>query len=473
MNFLSRFQQYIHHHNLFQQQDHLFLAVSGGVDSVVLVDLFAKAGYNFSIAHCNFQLRGEESEGDETFVRSLGEKYKVQVWVKKFDTDDYATENKLSIQEAARVLRYEWFEEIVNGQRSMVNSENSAAALATHHSPLTTHVFTIHLLTAHHADDNNETLLMNFFRGTGLHGLTGIPVSYGHIKRPLLSFTKEELLQYAAENNLQYREDSSNQSSKYTRNFFRNELIPAIEKVYPQVKQNLQDNIERFKSIDVLYQLATQQLIKKLCKPKGAEVHIPAKQLLQYNNRALIYEIIKPYGFTEKQIAEVEKLAVAETGKFIRSPILAFRIIKNRAWLVIAPAEDPEVGHVIVEGPGTIGFVLGLLEVTQTSVSNEQNPNSKIQIPNSNSEVLLDAKHIAFPLLLRKWKTGDYFYPLGMKKKKKLARFFIDQKLSKTEKENVWVLESNKKIIWVVGHRIDDRFKLTETTQSVIRLTLK
>ncbi len=465
---LSRFQQYIQQHNLFQPKDQLLLAVSGGVDSVVLVDLCAKAGYNFSIAHCNFQLRGEESEGDELFVRSLGQKYNVEVLVKKFETAAYATEQKLSIQEAARVLRYEWFEEIVNGQWSMVNSENSASALATHHSPLTTH-----LLTAHHADDNNETLLMNFFRGTGLHGLTGIPVAYGDIKRPLLSFTKEDLLQYAAENNLQYREDSSNQSSKYTRNFFRNELIPAIEKVYPQVKQNLQDNLERFKSIEVLYQLATQQLIKKLCKPKGAEVHIPAKQLLQYNNRALIYEIIKPYGFTEKQIAEVEKLAVAETGKFIASPILAFRIIKNRAWLVIAPAEDAEVGHVIVEGPGTIGFVLGLLEVKQTSVSNEQNPNSKFQIPNSNTEVLLDAKHIAFPLLLRKWKTGDYFYPLGMKKKKKVARFLIDNKLSKTAKENVWVLESNKKIIWVVGHRIDDRFSLTDSTTTVLKLSLK
>jgi tRNA(Ile)-lysidine synthase len=464
MNLHSRFQQYIQQHHLFQPKDQLLLAVSGGVDSIVLVDLCAKAGYNFSIAHCNFQLRGEESEGDEAFVRSLGEKYKVQVWVKKFDTEDYATEQKLSIQEAARVLRYEWFEEIVNGQRSMVNSENSAAALATHHSPLTTHVFTIHLLTAHHADDNNETLLMNFFRGTGLHGLTGIPVSYGHIKRPLLLFTKEDLLHYAAENNLQYREDSSNQSSKYTRNFFRNEIIPAVEKVYPQVKQNLQDNLERFKSIDALYQLATQQLIQKLCKQKGAEVHIPVKQLLQYNNRALIYEIIQPYGFTEKQITEVEKLAVAETGKFITSPVLHFRIIKNRAWLVIAPAEDAAVGHVIVEGPGTTGFAAGLLEVKQI-------PNSKVQIPDSTKEALLDVKQITFPLLLRKWKAGDYFYPLGMKKKKKVARFLIDHKLSKTQKENVWVLESNKKIIWVVGYRIDDRFKITAATTSVLQMT--
>ena len=474
---ITALQQYIQQHHLFQPKDQLLLAVSGGVDSVVLVDLCAKSGYQFRIAHCNFQLRGEESEGDEAFVRSLGEKYNVEVLVKEFDTDKYATENKLSIQEAARVLRYEWFEELVlrltpssdeliEGSSSFRPTETSDEAAPTHHSPLTTHVSSTHLLTAHHADDNNETLLMNFFRGTGLHGLTGIPVSYGHIKRPLLSFTKEELLQYAAENKLQYRDDSSNQSSKYTRNFFRNELIPAIENVYPQVKQNLQDNIDRFKSIEALYKLTTQQLIKKLCKQKGAEVHIPAKQLLQYNNRALIYEIIKPFGFTEKQIAEVEKLAVAETGKFIHSPVLAFRIIKNRAWLVIALAEDAELGHVIVQGTGTTGFAAGLLEVKQML-------NSQLPIPNSNTEVLLDAKHITFPLLLRKWKTGDYFYPLGMKKKKKLARFFIDQKLSKTDKENVWVLESNKKIIWVVGHRIDDRFKLTDATQSILQLTLK
>ncbi|NCU05355.1 MAG: tRNA lysidine(34) synthetase TilS [Chitinophagaceae bacterium] len=465
MSFLSCFQQYIQQHHLFQSKDQLLLAVSGGVDSVVLVDLCAKSGYNFSIAHCNFQLRGEESEGDEAFVRSLGAKYNVEVLVKKFDTAAYTTEQKLSIQEAARVLRYEWFEELVVRQTPSSDelTEHKFSSRPTRASDAAAPT---HLLTAHHADDNNETLLMHFFRGTGLHGLTGIPVAYGHIKRPLLSFTKEELLQYAVENNLQYREDSSNQSSKYTRNFFRNEIIPAIEKVYPQLKQNLQDNLERFKSIDALYKLATQQLIKKLCKEKGAEVHIPAKQLLQYNNRALIYEIIKPYGFTEKQIAEVEKLAVAETGKFITSPILAFRIIKNRAWLVIAPVEDAELGHVIVEGPGTTGFAAGLLEVKQI-------PNSQSPIPNSNTEALLDAKHIAFPLLLRKYKTGDYFYPLGMKKKKKLARFFIDQKLSKTEKENVWVLESNKKIIWVVGHRIDDRFKLTDSTTAVLKLSLK
>ena len=284
--------------HLFTPKDKLILAVSGGADSVVLCELCKQAGYDFSIAHCNFQLRREESERDEEFVKGLGVKYSVEVIVKKFETAQYASESKISIQEAARALRYEWFDELVDSFRS---------ESGTHHSP-----FTIHLLTAHHADDNNETLLMNFFRGTGLHGLTGIPVSYGNIKRPMLSFYKEEILLFAKENNLEFVEDSSNLSSKYTRNFFRNELIPAISKVYPKVNENLQDNISRFKEIEKLYLFSVGELKKKLCKQKGNEIHIPVKQLTGLNNRALIYEIISEYGFNEKQVDELIKLAASD-----------------------------------------------------------------------------------------------------------------------------------------------------------------
>lgn len=454
------FQQYIQQHHLFQSKDQLLLAVSGGVDSVVLTDLCHNAGYQFTIAHCNFQLRGEESDADETFVRSLGEKYQVEVLVKKFDTEQYAATNKLSIQEAARALRYTWFEEIVNSQSSTDNGEKQGKGSHTHHSSLITH-----LLTAHHADDNIETLLMNFFRGTGLHGLTGIPVGNGHIKRPLLSFSKQELLDYATEHGLQFREDSSNQSSKYTRNFFRNEIIPAIENVYPQVKTNLTDNINRFLEIEQLYKLSTQVIIKKLCRVKGNEVHIPVKQLLQYKNKALIYEIIHPYGFSEKQIDEVLKLAESDSGKYIDSPAFHYRIIKHRHWFIISPVQSVESATIIIEEKDAeVLFEEGRLTFRKIDVS-------KVELTSPNNIAMLDAKEIGFPLLLRKWKTGDYFYPLGMKKKKKVARFLIDAKLSKTQKEKVWVLESNKKIIWVVGHRIDDRFKLISSTKNVLQIS--
>lgn len=451
------FQQYIQQHHLFQPKDQLLLAVSGGVDSVVLTDLCHKVGYQFSIAHCNFQLRGEESDADELFVRSLGEKYKVEVLVKKFDTEQYAATNKLSIQEAARALRYTWFEELVNGEWSMVNGQSPGE---THHSSLITH-----LLTAHHADDNIETLLMNFFRGTGLHGLTGIPVGNGHVKRPLLSFTKQELLGYATEHGLQFREDSSNQSSKYTRNFFRNEIIPAIEKVFPQVKTNLTDNINRFQEIEQLYKLSTQAIIKKLCRIKGKEIQIPVKQLLEYKNKALIYEIIHPYGFSEKQIEEVLKLAGSDSGKYIDSPAFHYRIIKHRHWFIISPVQSVESAIIIIEEKDTeVLFEEGKLSCRKIDASN-------VELTSPNNIALLDAKGIDFPLVLRKWKTGDYFYPLGMKKKKKVARFLIDNKLSKTQKEKVWVMESNKKIIWVVGHRIDDRFKLIPSTKDILQIS--
>ena len=455
MNLIDDFKKNVKHNNLFLPKDQLFIAVSGGVDSVVLCELCKQAGYDFTIAHCNFQLRGEESERDEQFVKELGLKYGVEVAVKTFETEHYATENKISIQEAARNLRYEWFGELVNSQLSIVKSRSEEI----HYSPLT-----IHLLTAHHADDNNETLLMNFFRGTGLHGLTGIPAANNYIRRPLLNFSKEELLAFAKENDLSFVEDSSNQSSKYTRNYFRNELIPAITKVFPQVKENLQDNINRFKEIEKLYQFSVVELKKKLCRYKGKEIHIPVKQLMNFNNTALIYEIIAEYGFNEKQVDELVKLAGSDSGKFIQSPDSTYRIIKHRHWFIISPTQTVEADNIIIEEKDkVIDFALGKLLIEKSS---------NIKQESSDSTISLDAKEIEFPLLLRKWKTGDYFYPLGMQKKKKINRFLIDQKLSLSAKENVWVIESNQRIVWVVNYRIDDRFKLTASTTDVIRLTL-
>ncbi len=307
---------------------------------------------------------------------------------------------------------------------------------------------------------------MNFFRGTGLHGLTGIPSSINYIRRPLLSFSKEELLAFAKENKLDFVEDSSNQSSKYTRNFFRNEIIPAISKAFPQVKENLQDSINRFKEIEKLYQFSVAELKKKLCKSKGKEIHIPVKQLMGYKNKALIYEIISGYGFNEKQVDEVVKLAASDSGKYILSPDNNYRIIKHRHWFIISPVIATESEIIVVEvGDKQILFSLGTLSIETTVTTNNKPPTTKFI-------ACLDNKEVIFPLLLRKWKTADYFYPLGMKKKKKLNRFLIDQKLSKTEKENIWIIESNQRIIWVVGNRIDERFKITDNTKAVFILTL-
>jgi len=440
MNLPEKFKSQIRQQGLFSANDKLLLAVSGGIDSVVLCELCKQASFDFSIAHCNFQLRREESERDENFVTALGKKYGVDVRTKKFETEKFAFDNKLSLQEAARKLRYEWFSELVASSNE--------------------HLF---LLTAHHADDNIETLLMNFFRGTGLHGLTGIPVKNTYIRRPLLYFSKEDLLDFARKNNLQFVEDSSNQSVKYTRNYFRNELIPGIQQVFPEVKQNLADNIKRFSETESLYRLAVGNILDKLCRKTGEEIKIPVKQLMEYKNRTIIYEVISGYDFTEKQVDEVIKLASANSGSYLVSPGNKYRIIKHRHWFIISPVASKISENILIEkGCREIQFLSGKLKIDFI----------KSTSPGTDTSIAyLDAQKIQFPLLLRRWKPGDYFYPLGMKKKKKLSRFFIDLKLPLSEKEKIWVLESNQRIIWVLGLRIDDRFKITTSTKEVLRFS--
>ncbi len=438
MDLLKEFQQYIKQHDLFHSKDKLLLAVSGGVDSVVLCELCKQAGYDIIIAHCNFQLRGTESDRDEKFVKELGNKYGVEVVVEKFDTERFAKENKLSIQVAARELRYNWFNELTADW----------------------------ILTAHHANDNMETLLMNFFKGTGINGLRGILPKQGKIIRPLLFAKKEELVAFATMHKLSYVEDSSNESDKYTRNYFRNQLIPDLQKVFPQVEDNLIDNLQRFREIEMFYQQSIQTNKKKLLEQKGNEIHIPVLKLLKTEPlTTIVYEIIKEYGFTAHQTEDVVALLKAETGKYIRSS--THRIIKNRNWLIISPNETMGAQNILIEKENElINFADGKLEIKGL------NGTTNLKLQTTNLIAQLDGNEIRFPLLLRKWKQGDYFYPLGMKKKKKLSRFFIDQKLSLTQKERTWVIEADKKIAWVVGLRIDDRFKITDKTKDILQISL-
>ena len=473
MNLISSFQQCIKKENLFQPKQRLLLAVSGGVDSVVLCELCQQAGYDFAIAHCNFQLRKEESDGDEKFVEALAKKYAVEYFVKKFDTEKYAAQNKISIQVAARELRYDWFNFLVeankaDGSKEMTDARKEKVTDVSKNllSKKTSYQLSTinYILTAHHADDNIETILMNFFKGTGINGLKGILPKQKNVLRPLLFAGKEDILLFAKENGLAYREDSSNSSDKYTRNYFRNQLIPGLQKVFPQVKENLLDNAERFREINSIYNLSIENTKKKLIIFEGKEMHLPVLKLLKTAAlHSVLFEIIKEVGFTAAQTNEVLKLLNSESGKYIQSP--THRILRNRKWLIISPLNDLEANHFLIKEKDTVIIFSG----GKLSIEKEVNP-GKIQADKNAAQ--LDALQIQFPLILRKWKPGDYFYPLGMQKKKKLSRFFIDQKLSLNEKQQAWVIESDKKIIWVIGHRIDDRFKIKDGSANILKFSL-
>lgn len=444
---LQNFQQHLEKHfPEINRNTFSLLAVSGGIDSVVLTDLFAKSELHFIIVHCNFRLRELESERDEHFVKLIGEKYNKRVLVETFATKEFAERNKISVQEAARKMRYDWFNYLLTD-----------TALTP--SPK-------FVVTAHHANDNIETLLMNFFRGTGINGLHAIPAKHEKIRRPLLFATRDEILAYAKENKLNWVEDSSNASEKYTRNFLRLSVLPELKKVFPAVEENLLQNISRFKEAELLYQQAIEIHKKKLIEQKGNEWRIPTMKLCKTEPlNTIVLEIIKDFGFGPRHVREIKKLFKSENGSYIQSP--SHRIIKNRNWLIIAPLQSGKAEHLLIEKEEKkFHFANGLLEV-------EKLPKEKVNIAASADVAYFDAAKISFPLLLRKWKQGDFFYPLGMAKKKKLSRFFIDQKLSKTDKENVWLLEMNKKIIWLIGYRIDDRFKITNATKTALKVSYK
>lgn len=425
--------------HLFNFKDRLLLAVSGGVDSVVLCELCHLYRYDFSIAHANFQLRGEESEADEEFVRLLAEKYGVRLFVKKFDTETYANKNKLSVQVAARDLRYAWFNEIIKEGFNW-------------------------LLTAHHKGDNIETVLMNFFRGTGISGLHGILPKKDNIVRPLLNYTKEEIIAFAEKQGLQWREDSSNKLDKYSRNYFRHTIIPLVSKVFPSAEQNIIANIDRFTEVEILYNQAIEFHRKKLLEHRGREIYIPVLKLKQACPlQSIVYEIVKPFGFSSGQVPDILHLLDSEQGKFVQSP--TYRIIRNRNWLIIATLITHQSDIILIEeGDTQIGF-----DNRQLSIVNL----AKADISDDRDIAVLNSKEIRYPLILRKWKQGDYFYPLGMTKKKKISRFLIDNKVSPVEKQNIWVLESDKRICWVVGMRIDERFKMKSHTNGITRMSVK
>lgn len=433
---LEHFISYIQKYPLFIKKDKLLLAVSGGVDSVVLCHLCKTAGFQFGIAHCNFQLREADSLRDENFVKELASELNVPFHTNRFNTKAHAALHKQSTQEAARELRYNWFEQV---------------RLANNYD---------YILTAHHADDNIETVLMNFFRGTGITGLAGIKPINGKIRRPLIFASRKLLESYLTEKQLSFVQDESNLHDDYTRNFFRNTLLPQIAKPYPEVQQNLTGNIERFKEVEILYKMAIGILQKKIVLQKDGEYFIPVLLLKKTPAmQSLLFEIVKPFGFKAGQLKEIISLMDSESGKYMLSP--THRILKDRKHLIISAIEKTIASAIVIEGEGVYDFVNGKLILKKGNI---------INISRNDNIASINASAIQYPLILRPWRNGDYFYPLGMPKKKKLSRFLIDKKLSLSDKEKVWVLEMNKKIIWVIGHRIDDRFKVKENTTSVLNI---
>jgi tRNA(Ile)-lysidine synthase len=436
---LAEFIHFVKSHKLFDRSDSLLVAVSGGKDSVCLAHLLSLSEYNFTIAHCNFKLRGKESDEDALFVKQLAKDLGVNYFEKVFDTAQYAEEKKLSIQEAARNLRYNWFRELKEK-----------------------HGFS-KIVTAHHQEDSVETFFINLFRSSGISGLTGIPVISNDIVRPLLFASRSDIDRHIQTFNLNYREDSSNITNDYLRNKIRHELIPIIQKLDNRSYNGLLKSIEFLKSDNVLFQYLLNKEAKEFIKNKEDKLIIDLKLLKQHPiAENILFKLLKPYGFHKNEVAKI--LKSEESGKIFYSH--NYRAALNRNKLIISKINEDDVvtSILITEHESEIGFPLKLnlekLAVNQVEFNFEKNIS------------YIDADKIKWPLELRKWQYGDSFVPLGMKGRKKVSDFLIDEKVSILEKENTWVLLSNNEIVWLVGHRISDKFKITDTTQNVLKFEI-
>lgn len=418
------------------------IAVSGGVDSMVLAHCFKSLCCRFRIAHCNFQLRGIEADLDTKLVKKWCSENNIECDTRHFHTTAYAAEHKLSIQVAARQLRYTFFNEIMSNHQID------------------------YLVTAHHRDDNIETVLFHFFRGTGISGLCGIPSGNHSIIRPLLHVSKQDIETYAYEHNVPFRLDESNLKQEYTRNKLRLAIIPELKQMFPSFEQNMVHNIERLSEVNELYMQQIELYKKKLLEPRGKDFYIPLLKLKYITPlQTVLYELIKPFGFSSDQVPEVIQLMHGHTGSYIQSK--EYRIIKNRNFFIITSAVSTESEQILIQQETKE------IQTNSFSLSIKSSLASDYVLKKESSICALDASLLVWPLVLRKWKQGDYMYPFGMQKKKKVSKILIDAKIPLHEKEQIWVLESDKKIVWVLGIKTDNRFRITSHTKEVVELHLK
>lgn len=449
VQFRAKLRRFVGQEKLFHPTQPLLLAISGGLDSVVLSHILHELGHSIVLAHCNFGLRGADSDADEAFVSDWALQLGCDFQTVRFDTESFRQSHRLSIQAAARALRYEWLETL----REKLSAADPSRKFR--------------LITAHHQDDNIETMLLHFFRGTGISGLRGMLPSTPAVARPLLFARREELEAYARVHDLTWREDRSNAEDKYDRNFLRLRVLPLLEERFPAVRNNLAANLQRFRETELLSNLSMHPILRRLVnKDPSGLMRIPVEGLRSTGfAESILWELMQASGFTAAQVSEAIRLMDLHSGRWLASE--THRIVRHRNWLLIHPLETGSTPvFVMEEERGTLEFPEGILhwEITERTAG---------EPPKDVLSIWLDPADIRFPIILRKWGRGDYFYPLGLMKKKKVARFLIDEKTSLPEKDRTWVLESDKRILWIVGKRIDGRFQVRPATKQVLHIRLQ
>lgn len=432
---LQQFTDHISKHQLFDREDHILLAVSGGKDSVLMAQLFKLAGFNFSIAHCNFNLRADEAQRDEAFVKMLAEQMEVPFHVVHFDTKEFAEQHKISTQMAARQLRYGWFEEV--RQKHDYN----------------------YIAVAHHQNDAIETVLLNLVRGTGISGMHGILPKRGHLIRPLLFLSRQQIDQIIEESDFSYVEDSSNQSSKYARNKLRLQVIPHLREINPNLEETFAQNIHRFAETEALLHNVVAETRSRLFKEQFGNITISVAEIEQLNpQQLLLFELLRPFNFTATVVDEILKSLNKQSGTSFYSS--THRLTIDRENVLISVIDNTQEHIFNLHDAGKIDLSFGQKVSLRFS--------SDINFVKTKQLAFVDANLLIFPLVLRYKQDGDRFKPLGMNAFKKLSDFLIDEKVPLPQKNKVPLLiNGNGDVVWVVGMRQDERYKVSATTKKV------
>mgnify|MGYP000598129530 CR=1 FL=1 len=443
---LHQFTKYFSDNQLINPKQKTLLAVSGGIDSVVLCHLFKRANLNFGIAHCNFNLREAASNEDELFVKKLAQQLQVAFFSIPFSTAKIAQQRKQSIQVVARDLRYEWLKKI-----RVANDFD-------------------HIATAHHLNDSVETVLYNFTKGCGIRGLHGILPKNGKIIRPLLFATKEEIENFAKTAGIQWREDASNATDKYARNKIRHHVIPVLESLNPNFVKTADENIKRLRETEALYDFAIEKMKADLVEETAGTLKISIEKLrLSPAPLTILFEILKPYHFNNRQVEQVlQSIGQAEDDKLAGKTFYAndYCLLIDRDFLILKKDNVEAVDHILIyKKDNQITLPDHILKIKTTE--------KPLHFSKDKQLAYLDFDKLNFPLKLRRWQAGDYFCPLGMKgKRQKLQDFFSNNKLTKFEKAAVWILENQGEICWIVGHRLDERYKVTSSTNTCLQISL-